>query len=96
MLTFLVKQKKETLLLRVTPDEGAVAQVTNLLRHDELLACVDRQRDSISESGERQDSLDSELNIRIRTSCSYHRIECRHGYKRNTNERKYQVSFTKV
>ncbi|XDV33853.1 hypothetical protein PO909_004117, partial [Leuciscus waleckii] len=31
LLAFLVKQKKETLLLRVTPDEGAVAQVTTYL-----------------------------------------------------------------
>ncbi|ROL45964.1 hypothetical protein DPX16_4778 [Anabarilius grahami] len=31
LLTFLVKQKKEMVLLRVTPDEGAVAQVTNEL-----------------------------------------------------------------
>uniref|UniRef100_A0A671KGI8 Phosphatidylinositol-specific phospholipase C X domain-containing protein n=1 Tax=Sinocyclocheilus anshuiensis TaxID=1608454 RepID=A0A671KGI8_9TELE len=34
MWTFLVKQKKEILLLRVTPDEGAVAQVTKLLSRD--------------------------------------------------------------
>ncbi|XP_058608516.1 uncharacterized protein LOC131525162 [Onychostoma macrolepis] len=45
MLTFLVKQKKETLLLRLTPDEGAVAQVTKLLRHDELLRRVWRDKE---------------------------------------------------
>ncbi|XP_051948269.1 uncharacterized protein LOC127619452 [Xyrauchen texanus] len=33
-LTFLAKQRKETLLLRVTPDEGAVAEVTELLSKD--------------------------------------------------------------
>ncbi|XP_057210686.1 uncharacterized protein LOC130566886 [Triplophysa rosa] len=34
--TFLVKHRKETLLLRVTPDEGAVAQVTEWLSRGDL------------------------------------------------------------
>uniref|UniRef100_A0A9J8BBZ1 Phosphatidylinositol-specific phospholipase C X domain-containing protein n=1 Tax=Cyprinus carpio carpio TaxID=630221 RepID=A0A9J8BBZ1_CYPCA len=43
MLTFLVKQKKETLLLRVTPDEGAVARVTKLLSRDDWPVWRDKE-----------------------------------------------------
>uniref|UniRef100_A0A8C1IAG1 Phosphatidylinositol-specific phospholipase C X domain-containing protein n=1 Tax=Cyprinus carpio TaxID=7962 RepID=A0A8C1IAG1_CYPCA len=43
MLTFLVKQKKETLLLRITPDEGAVARVTKLLSRDDWPVWRDKE-----------------------------------------------------